>query len=59
IYPFSWKSTDEPAWLGRTTDWVTDDSGNEFPIGQKTFIVDGEEVPLLEIRSLEFALAAA
>ncbi|MGI8988149.1 MAG: virulence protein SciE type [Chthoniobacterales bacterium] len=59
VYPFSWKSADEPVWLGRATDWVADDSGNEFPIGQKTFIVDGEEVPLLEVRSLEFARAAA
>jgi len=54
IYPFSWKSADERIWLGRTTEWVADDDGNEFPVGQKTFIVDGEEVPLLEVRSLEF-----
>jgi len=55
IYPFSWKSDDESLWLGRGTEWVRDDEGNEFPVGQKMFIVDGEEVPLLEIRSLEFA----
>ena len=55
IYPFSWKSDDESLWLGRGTEWVKDDEGNEFPVGQKMFIVDGEEVPLLEIRSLEFA----
>lgn len=55
IYPFSWKSEDSSVWLGRTTEWVADDEGNSYPVGQKTFIVDGEEVPLLEIRSLEFA----
>jgi len=55
IYPFSWKSNDESLWLGRSTEWVADDEGHEFPVGQKVFIVDGEEVPLLEIRSLEFA----
>jgi type VI secretion system protein ImpE len=55
IYPFSWKSDDESVWLGRTTAWVQDDAGHEFPVGQKMFVVDGEEVPLLEIRSLEFA----
>ncbi len=55
IYPFSWKSIDESIWLGRATEWVTDDEGHDFPVGQKTFVVDGEEVPLLEIRSLEFA----
>jgi len=55
VYPFSWKSEDESLWLGRATEWVADDDGHEFPVGQKMFIVDGEEVPLLEIRSLEFA----
>lgn len=55
IYPFSWKSDDESVWLGRQTAWVTDDAGYEFPVGQKMFQVDGELVPLLEIRSLEFA----
>ncbi|HXB72175.1 MAG TPA: type VI secretion system accessory protein TagJ [Candidatus Acidoferrales bacterium] len=55
IYPFSWKSDDESLWLGRSTQWVADDEGHEFPVGQKMFIVDDDEVPLLEIRSLEFA----
>ena len=55
IYPYSWKSDDEQLWLGRATQWVADDEGHEFPVGQKMFIVDGEEVPLLEIRTLEFA----
>jgi len=59
IYPYSWKSDDQSVWLGRTTEWVADDEGKEFPVGQKVFIVDGEEVPLLEIRSLEFASNAA
>ena len=59
IYPFSWKSDDESVWLGRTTEWVAYDEGHEFPVGQKMFIVDGEEVPLLEIRSLEFTSDAA
>jgi type VI secretion system protein ImpE len=59
IYPFSWKSDDESVWLGRSTEWVADDQGREFPVGQKIFVVDGEEVPLLEIRSLEFAADAS
>ena len=54
IYPFSWKHADEEVWLGRVTDWATDEEGQEYPSGQKMFLVDGEEVPLLEIRSLEF-----
>jgi type VI secretion system protein ImpE len=59
VYPFSWKSSDEPVWLGRTTEWVADDEGHEYPGGQKFFVVDDEEVPLLEIRSLEFASDAS
>jgi type VI secretion system protein ImpE len=54
IYPFSWKNSDETVWLGRTTEFVADDEGQEYPAGQKLFIVDGEEIPLLELRSLEF-----
>ncbi len=59
VYPFSWKSDDEAIWLGRMTAWVADDQGHEYPVGQKTYLVDGEEVPLLEIRSLEFASDAS
>jgi type VI secretion system protein ImpE len=54
IYPFSWKHPDEAVWLGRVTDWAADDEGNEYPSGQKIFLVDGEEVPFLEVRSLKF-----
>jgi len=58
IYPFSWKSDEEAIWLGRKTEWVEDDEGHQFPVGQKMFVVDGEEVPLLEIRSLEFNVSS-
>jgi type VI secretion system protein ImpE len=54
VYPFSWNAEDQSVWLGRTTAWVADDEGHEFPTGRKILIADGEEVPLLEIRSLEF-----
>jgi type VI secretion system protein ImpE len=58
MYPFSWKSDDEAVWLGRKTEWVEDDEGHQFPVGQKMFAVDREEVPLLEIRSLEFNVSS-
>lgn len=54
IYPFSWKHPDEAIWLGRMTDWSADDEGNEYPSGQKMLLVDGEEIPFLEVRSLKF-----
>ncbi len=55
IYPFSWKNSDEAVWLGRVTDWAADEQGNEYPSGQKILLLDGEEIPFLEIRSLEFS----
>ena len=59
IYPFSWKHPNESVWLGRVTDWAADEHGTEYPSGQKMWLLDGEEVPFLEIRSLEFSVAQA
>jgi type VI secretion system protein ImpE len=58
IYPFSWKQPDEEVWLGRVTEWSADEEGRESPSGQKTLLMDGEEFPFLEIRSLQFTHAA-
>jgi type VI secretion system protein ImpE len=54
IYPFSWKHEDEAVWLGRVTDWAADEEGREYPSGQKILVADGEEIPFLEVRTLEF-----
>ena len=54
IYPFSWQASDEQLWLGRGTAWSADDRGREYPFGQKLLVMDGEEIPLLEIRSIQF-----
>jgi type VI secretion system protein ImpE len=59
VYPFSWKDPDESVWLGRTTVWNADDQGKEYPAGQKIFLVDGEEFPLLEVRELQFQAETA
>jgi type VI secretion system protein ImpE len=55
IYPFSWKHPDPNIWLGRITEWSEDEQGREYPKGQKILVVDGEEIPFLEVRSLEFS----
>lgn len=55
VYPFSWKHPDEAVWLGRVTAWAADDSGTEYPSGQRMWLVDGEEVPFLEVNSVRFA----
>jgi type VI secretion system protein ImpE len=54
IYPFSWDQPDEQVWLGRVTEWFVDEEGRESPAGQKMLLVDGEEFPFLELRSLIF-----
>jgi len=58
LTPLAWRDADDQVRLGRMTDWREED-GAVLPAGQKLFLVDGEEVPLLEVRSLEFNSAAA
>jgi type VI secretion system protein ImpE len=59
IYPFSWKQPDEQIWLGRVTEWLENEEGGESPVGQKMLLVDGEEFPFLEVRSLTFSHPAS
>jgi type VI secretion system protein ImpE len=59
LSPLSWKHSDNQVRLGRATDWQDDGAGKVVPIGQKIFAVDEDEIPILEIRKLEFAAAQA
>ncbi len=59
IYPFSWKQPDEQVWLGRVTEFLENEEGGESPVGQKIFLVDGEEFSFLEVRSLTFSHPAS
>jgi type VI secretion system protein ImpE len=59
ICPLSWKHADDEVRLGRLTEWQDDGSGNVVPFGQKMFAVDEDEVPILDIRKVEFAAAQA
>jgi len=54
LYPFSYASPNDAVRLGRETHWQEVEGGEPLPLGQKMFLVDGEEFPLLEIRKLEF-----
>ena len=58
LSPFSSKHADDAVRLGHKTVWETSADGAEVPFGQKMLLVDGEEVPLLEMRKLEFRQAA-
>lgn len=52
LSPLSWRHADDEVRLGRMTVWDEDEDGSEIPLGQKMLLVDGEEMPLLEVRSL-------
>jgi type VI secretion system protein ImpE len=54
LAPFSFRHADDAVRLGRLSVWEERD-GEEVPFGQKTFLMDGEEVPILELRRLEIA----
>jgi type VI secretion system protein ImpE len=58
LAPGSVDSDDPEIRLGRVTEWFRDESGIEFPLGRKVLLVDGEEVPLLEVRTLKMQAAA-
>lgn len=53
ISPLSWQNPDDEVRLGRVSEWFEDESGEVAPFGQKNLLVDGEEIPFLEIRELE------
>lgn len=52
LCPLSWRHTDDEVRLGRATVWEESEQGEEVPLGQKMLVVDGTEIPLLEVRSL-------
>lgn len=59
ISPLSYLSTDDAVRLGRTSVWEDLPDGSEYPLGQKVLLVDGEEIPILEARSIVWNSAAA
>lgn len=59
VYPNSSAAGDDTVRLGRETRWLEVEGGEPIPVGQKIFLVDGEEIPLLEIRKIEFTAREA
>jgi type VI secretion system protein ImpE len=55
ISPLSWQQDDDEVRLGRSTIWVEDDTYGDIPLGQKLFVLDGQEIPILELGTTEFA----
>jgi type VI secretion system protein ImpE len=58
LTPLAFRHSDSSVRLGRQTVWE-ETEGMALPIGQKVLLVDGEEFPILEIRTLEFPATAA
>lgn len=58
LTPLAWRHADGAVRLGRVTEWTALDDHTEVPIGQKLWLVDGQEFPFLELRELDIAPAA-
>jgi type VI secretion system protein ImpE len=55
LSPFSFRHADDAVRLGRSSVMEQQENGDVLPFGQKTLLVDGEELPILELRSLSVA----
>ena len=58
LTPFAWKHSDPAVRLGRSTVWEESATEGALPAGQKVFLADDEEIPILAIRKIEFETAA-
>jgi type VI secretion system protein ImpE len=52
LSPLSYTHPDESLQLGRESAWEADEADRELPFGAKIMVIDGVEVPLLQIRSV-------
>ena len=50
--PGSSQDEEDSIRLGRSTAWIALEDGREAPIGQRVLRIDGDEMPLLEVRDL-------
>jgi type VI secretion system protein ImpE len=57
--PASWQDEEDAIRLGRSTAWIALEDGQEAPIGQRVLRIDGDEVPLLEVRDLVLSTTTA
>jgi type VI secretion system protein ImpE len=55
ISPLSWQHSEDDVRLGRSTVWIEDETYGDVPLGQKIFVLDGQEIPILELGTIEFA----
>jgi type VI secretion system protein ImpE len=58
ISPLSTGHADATVRLGRETAWEDDATHGQIPYGAKMMVIDGVDVPLLELRSVEWTPAS-
>ena len=59
LTPLASKHPDAQVRLGRQTLWQESTDGDSIPAGQKMFLADEEEFPILEVRRLQFSAPQA
>jgi type VI secretion system protein ImpE len=57
LTPFAGQHADASVRLGRSTLWEETEEGEAVPRGQKILLADEEEWPILELRSIQIAIA--
>jgi type VI secretion system protein ImpE len=55
LCPLSFNHADETVQLGRESAWQPDETFGEIPFGAKMMQIDGVDIPLLEVRSVEWS----
>lgn len=56
LTPFASRHTDPNVRLGRATLWEETAVGETVPVGQKMLLADDDELPILDVRSVQIAL---
>lgn len=54
LYVGSWQSKNDQVRLGRMTEWDSPGAGLTLGLGQRLFLIDGEDRGMLEVREVEF-----
>jgi type VI secretion system protein ImpE len=54
LYHLTHEDSDERVQLGRVTDWIDAGAGLMRGVGQRLLLVDGQEVPFLDVREISF-----
>lgn len=57
LTPFAAQHADANVRLGRATLWEETPEGETIPVGQKLLLADDDEMPILEVRSVQIAMA--